>query len=131
MKVDRKYRNFARNLIEVSKENGFVSEARVAEVLRTLVEAKPRGLRQILEAYERGIIREIRFSTLSIEHAGELSTAAVNELKAGLEAEYGRPLALDMKPNPELIAGIRVRVGDDVIDHSVSGRLHLFQSHVR
>ncbi len=131
MKVNRKYRKFALNLVEVSKEHGLVSEARIAEVLRALVEAEPRGLRQILLAYEGVIVREICFSTLSIEHAGELSELAVEELKAHLEKEYDRPLALKMKSNPELIAGIRIRVGDDVIDHTVAGRLNLIQSHVR
>lgn len=123
MKLGRKYKNFARSLVAVSLENGLVSEDRVREILETLVQEKPRDLKQILRAYRWYIEREIRFSTARVEHAGELSEDSVSGLKKHLEADYGRSVSLELRQVPSLIAGIRIRIGDDVIDNSVAGRL--------
>jgi F-type H+-transporting ATPase subunit delta len=41
----------------------------------------------------------------------------------GLARQYGAELAVDYRKNPSLIGGLRIRVGDDVLDASVKGRL--------
>jgi F-type H+-transporting ATPase subunit delta len=131
MKIDRKYRYFAQSLVEASMEDGLVSEAKVREVLDGLVQANPRGLKMILQAYQQGIAREIRFSTAQIEHAGELPEAEVEKIKAHLESEYRRPIRIQLHAKPDLIAGLRIRIGDDVIDNTVKNRLIHFQNQVR
>jgi len=42
---------------------------------------------------------------------------------AQLQAIYRRPVAVEFHVNPALIGGVRVRIGSDVWDGSVSGRL--------
>jgi F-type H+-transporting ATPase subunit delta len=44
-------------------------------------------------------------------------------LQAGLNALYGRELKVNLTVDPELIGGIRVQVGDEVLDASVVTRL--------
>jgi F-type H+-transporting ATPase subunit delta len=41
----------------------------------------------------------------------------------GLERQYGRPVHLNIVVDPDVIGGIRVEIGDDVIDGTVSSRL--------
>jgi F-type H+-transporting ATPase subunit delta len=58
-----------------------------------------------------------------IESAVELDEATRLRVVAGLSKYYGEGLNVTTKVNPELVGGLRIRVGDDVLDGSVQGRL--------
>jgi F-type H+-transporting ATPase subunit delta len=64
-------------------------------------------------------------STLSatVETAFKLSTAELSEIQALLEKKYGRSVKATPVLNEALIGGVRISVGDEVIDASVSGKL--------
>ena len=49
--------------------------------------------------------------------------AALGDVKLSLEKHFGRKLNLAVALQPELIGGIRVVVGDEVLDTSVKARL--------
>ncbi|MEQ1658258.1 MAG: F0F1 ATP synthase subunit delta [Hylemonella sp.] len=49
--------------------------------------------------------------------------AALVDVKATLEKRFGRKLNVSVELQPELIGGIRVVVGDEVLDTSVKARL--------
>jgi F-type H+-transporting ATPase subunit delta len=49
--------------------------------------------------------------------------AALGGVSAALEKRFGRKLNLSVKEDPSLIGGIRVVVGDEVLDTSVKARL--------
>jgi len=49
--------------------------------------------------------------------------AALADVKATLEKRFGRKLNVSVELQPELIGGIRVVVGDEVLDTSVKARL--------
>jgi len=40
-----------------------------------------------------------------------------------MSKKYGRAITVSTRANPELLAGLRVHVGDDVYESSVSGQL--------
>ena len=52
-----------------------------------------------------------------------IDAAAMDNLRATLEKRFGRKLNLSVELQPELIGGIRVVVGDEVLDTSVRARL--------
>jgi F-type H+-transporting ATPase subunit delta len=52
-----------------------------------------------------------------------LDASQHDQLQKSLNAKYGRQLALEFSLKPELLGGIRVRVGSDVWDGSVKARL--------
>ncbi|MBU3694520.1 MAG: F0F1 ATP synthase subunit delta [Rhodocyclaceae bacterium] len=52
-----------------------------------------------------------------------LSDAEARDLTALLESRYGRKVNVTSTIDPELIGGVRIAVGDEVIDASVRGRL--------
>ena len=56
-----------------------------------------------------------------------LSEAQTSRLQTGLNALYGRDLKINMNVDPALIGGIRIQVGDEVVDASVAGRLGQLQ----
>ena len=58
-----------------------------------------------------------------VESATSLSIEQTTRLTAALTKIYGRPVSVHVLVQPELHGGIKVRVGDEVIDGSVAGRL--------
>lgn len=58
-----------------------------------------------------------------VETALPLSEAETERLVAGLSRVYGRNVTVHLVVEPSLTGGLRVRVGDEVIDGSVAGRL--------
>jgi F-type H+-transporting ATPase subunit delta len=58
-----------------------------------------------------------------ITSAIELSDSEMDELRKRLTAEYGAGLTISFAVDPSLMGGLRVRVGDRLIDNSVATRL--------
>jgi F-type H+-transporting ATPase subunit delta len=58
-----------------------------------------------------------------VHSAFPLDAAALADLSGVLEKRFGRKLNLQVELQPELIGGIRVVVGDEVLDTSIKARL--------
>ena len=85
----------------------------------------PRG-RKPVEAIDRAqeIVADATGRLVAVvETARPLSADQANAVSARLEAAYGRKIALNQVIEPDLVAGLRITVGDDVIDGSVRARL--------
>lgn len=63
-----------------------------------------------------------------IETAFPLSDAEVNDLLAALAKRFGTGLRPSVQVNPALIGGVRIAVGDQVLDSSVRARLNQMQT---
>lgn len=58
-----------------------------------------------------------------VASAYALSDQETGDLKSLLESRYGRKVNVSSTIDPDLIGGVRIAVGDEVIDASVRGRL--------
>lgn len=58
-----------------------------------------------------------------VRTARELSDTERSRLADALSAQYGRPVHLNVEVEPALLGGLRVEIGDDVIDGTVVARL--------
>jgi len=124
MKRDKKITQLAKKLVELSKDaQGVVTEAGVGAVLASLKQAEMRNYLPVLKSYMSYLRREVALQTAVVSTPGSLSAQALQEISAKYTAIYGRSVTAEVKVDPSLIAGVRVRVGDDVYDASVSGRL--------
>jgi F-type H+-transporting ATPase subunit delta len=70
---------------------------------------------------------EVEKRTATIETAIELSAKAGQEIIANLKRRYGSDLTARFVVSPELLGGMRIRVGSDVWDSSVRNRLQRLQ----
>ena len=96
----------AANLLQVVLENGrFVALPEIAAQFAALVNA------------QGGV------SDAQVESAFPMDDAQLSEVVATLERRFGRRLQASVQVRPELIGGIRVTVGDEVLDTSVKARL--------
>ena len=62
-------------------------------------------------------------SDATVFSAFAIDSAVLADVSVLLEKRFGRKLNLQVKLQPELIGGIRVVVGDEVLDTSVKARL--------
>jgi F-type H+-transporting ATPase subunit delta len=51
-------------------------------------------------------------------------------LSSALEAHYGKPVTLQLVQDPAVMGGIRIQVGDEVVDGTVLRRLDEARRHV-
>ena len=113
----------AKKLVELSKEDGVVTEARVSEVLTGLKLMKRRNYLIILKTYLVRLRRELALQTAVVSTHNLISDKTLEEISAKYSAIYGRPIRAEVEKDNSLIAGVRVRVGDDLYDASLAGRL--------
>ena len=123
MKITKEARRTSRQLFRACMADGKLDESRVRTVVSSVSQSKPRGYIGILDAFARLVANEVDRQRALVESAAALTPATQNELQASLSKKYGRPLSLDFNVNPELLGGIRVKVGSDVWDGSVKARL--------
>jgi F-type H+-transporting ATPase subunit delta len=123
MKISKEARRTSRQLFRVCMVDGKLDESRVRTVVNGVASSKPRGYIGMLDAFSRLVANEVSRQRALVESASALSPATQSELQASLSKKYGRQLTLDFSVNPELLGGIRVKVGSDVWDGSVKARL--------
>ena len=120
--------------------NPSVTQEQTFELFSSVVQGElpPAGknfLRTVIDNRRIGVLPEIasQFRALKNARAGSsdatvysafpLGGAELANLTATLEKRFGRKLNLKVELEPELIGGIRVVVGDEVLDTSVKARL--------
>lgn len=96
----------------------------VKKFIVTLIENRRLTLLpQIAEQFEALKARAEGVLDAVVESAYALDDAMQADLIATLTKKYGKTVRIEVRVVPELIGGVRVLVGDDVIDASVSGKL--------
>ena len=107
----------------MSVVDGVVSEDRVAGVLAYIEKHRPANPVKLLRAYHRFVATELAKGQALVEHSGPVTDSLLAAIAAAMTKKYGRGVTATAKPSPELLAGIRVRVGDDVYEASVASQL--------
>jgi F-type H+-transporting ATPase subunit delta len=76
-----------------------------------------------LQGYVEQAAAALEEGVATVTTARELSQDEQQRLAAALGKQYGKDIALHVVVDPALIGGVRVEIGDDVIDGSVVSRL--------
>ncbi len=121
--IPAKIRAYVKQLVQLSLVDGRVSAGQVAGVLEYLEKNPPARPQAVLAAYHKLIAVELAKGEARVEHAGPVAADALSAIAAALGQRYGRPVTAVATPNPSLFAGLRVRIGDDVYESSVSSQL--------
>ena len=101
------------------------SSAQSLAILNHLVQ-QPRGRRigGLIRTAASIVADQAGLAVATITSAAPISAAQVDRLRVGLSKSYGRDLEVNLVVDPSIVGGIRVQVGDDVIDGSVSTRIN-------
>jgi F-type H+-transporting ATPase subunit delta len=123
MAAKKQTQQLARQLFKLSFENGQITAERVAGVLGYVEKIQPPQMVAVLKAYQRLVATELGRGLAVVEHAGAVSPSVLQAIAAQLTKKYARPVTTTAKANPALLAGLRVRIGDDIYENSVSSQL--------
>jgi F-type H+-transporting ATPase subunit delta len=99
----------------------------VRSLVDSLIAKKPRNYIDVLKNYRRLLRLELEKRRARVETASGLDSTTSSELVANLKKKYGNDLTADFVVNPELLGGMRIRVGSDVWDGTVRNRLERLQ----
>jgi F-type H+-transporting ATPase subunit delta len=127
MKINREIRQLSREMLRASFTDGQLDTGRISSLVDSLIARKPRHYIDILKNYRRLLRLELEKRRARIETANEMDSATSSELVSNLKKKYGTDLTTEVVVNPELLGGMRIRVGSDVWDGTVRNRLERLQ----
>jgi F-type H+-transporting ATPase subunit delta len=76
-----------------------------------------------MEEYQKVAAAHRNRLVATVRVAREIGEVEQQRLAGVLAGQYGRPVHLNVVVDPEVLGGMRVEIGDDVIDGTVSSRL--------
>lgn len=126
----KQIQQLSRQFFKLSFADGALSAERVSGVLEYIEKHRPAHVAAVLKAYHRLVAAEVARGQAVVEHAGQVSDAALASIGSAMTKRYGRKVTTVAKKNDALIAGVRIRVGDDSYESSVAGQLAALASSV-
>ncbi len=127
MKISKQAKRDAKQLFRSCKVSGLPDENRVRQTVGAVIAKKPRGYVAILSHLHRLVKLDLERRTARVESAVAAPEGLKSSLTANLTRRYGPGLDIWFGTNPELIGGLRVKVGSDVFDGSIRARLNALE----
>jgi F-type H+-transporting ATPase subunit delta len=123
MKITKQVRRDAKQLFRSSLANGLLDEDRARKIVAQVVAQKPRGYFGILTHFQRLLKLDMERRNAVVESAVPVASELQASVTSELVKMYGNGLNISFTQNPDLIGGLRIKVGSDVFDGSVKARL--------
>jgi len=97
---------------------------RAANLLRTVIDnGRLAALPEVARQFQALVDAETGIAQATIQSAFPIGEADLAELRSTMEKRFGRRLETTVVVDPSLIGGVRVVVGDEVLDTSIRARL--------
>jgi F-type H+-transporting ATPase subunit delta len=119
----KKAQQLARQLFKLSLVNGTVSAGQVAGALAYVEKHRPANPVLVLKNYQRLIARELAKSRALVDHAGPVAESILASIAGAFSQKYKRIITVSARHDARLIAGLRIRIGDDVYESSIASQL--------
>ena len=127
MKISKEARKVSREMFRNSFTSNKLDEEKISEMVQSVIAKKPRHFVDMLKDYQRLLKLEVDKRHAVIESATPLNRSIGDQIVSNLKARYGEDLTTEFRTNPELLGGLRIKVGSDVWDGSVKNRLNQLQ----
>ncbi len=127
MKINKEIRRLSRAMLRASFTDGQLDPGRIVSLVDSLIARKPRNYVDVLKNYRRLLRLEVEKRRARIETASDLDREASSKVIENLKKRYGDDLTTEFVVNPQLLGGMRIRVGSDVWDGTVRNRLERLQ----
>lgn len=123
-----KQRRLAKSLLQLSlSDDGIIKRNSVEEILESLRVSRPTGLVTILRLFLHQLRLHEYTYLARVEYGGKEGEKLSEKILEKLNQNSSKALDLTIIDNPKLIAGCKIRLGDDVYENSISDRLNNLQ----
>lgn len=123
MRLSQRIISQARRLYKGCFVNGELNESRLLKLVDQLVRRRQRASLQLIYAIYHFVRLEEARRTAKVMTASKIDEATKNEFRLLLQRRFPGIKRIEFAVIPELIGGVRIRVGSQVIDASVCGQL--------
>lgn len=130
MKKDRQLLKLVNDLLEISFADGKIVEKNVAKTIKVLKSLPASKSIFALSEYLKRLKRKEREHTMYIETAIPLSDSQVNEMKKIMEKKI-RITKVLVNMNPEILGGFKLKIGDQIWDESILGKIGQVKEAIR
>lgn len=104
--------------------SGKVSDGALRIVVHLVQNARGRRIGSMLKEAASIVADQNGYGLATVTVASTLSDASIKRLEKSLTASYGKTVKLNIVIDPAVLGGMRIQIGDDVIDGSVASRLN-------
>jgi F-type H+-transporting ATPase subunit delta len=127
MKLNKEIRQLSRKMLQASFTDGQLDRGRISSLVDSVIAQKPRNYIDVLKNYKRLLRLELEKRQATVETSSEVDATVRSEIVANLKSKDGNDLSTEFHIDPQLLGGMRIRVGNDVWDGSVRNRLERLQ----
>lgn len=100
-----------------------VSPQTLAIVHQLVLQPRGRRIGELLSSSASVVADQSGLAIATVTSAAPIGAAQLGRLQKGLASSYGREIKINLVVDPSIIGGLRVQVGDDVIDGTVARKL--------
>lgn len=122
MKDKKKLKKIAAKSVTLLHNKGKASQENIEGVVKHLQTLPRAQAIYTISKFIKGLRRKSKEGTAIIESVFPLSKTQMNSIVEKLKEEFFIT-GVENKVNPEILGGIKVRIGDTVLDYSVNNKL--------
>lgn len=121
MKKSKELQKLARQLSELSFKDGKILDSKVGKSIKVLKTLPKYAAIEALSEYLNDLKRKVREHTMYIDTVVPLSPAQIQAFKKNVKNMTITKVLVNI--DPEILGGFKMRIGDELLDGSVSGRI--------
>lgn len=130
MKVSKDALRTARQFLRLTLRNGNLDLPAAKTIVEKVIADKPRNYLGILTSFQRLLRLEMEKRHAIVESATPLPETEQVTVTADLQLRHGSDITTEFRTNPDLLGGIRIKLGSTVWDGSVKSRLEALRDKV-
>ncbi len=123
MKKDKQLQKLIKQLINISFKDGKILESQVLKSIKALKSLPKNKAIQGLTEYLKQLKRIERQHTMFLETTTTLTSSQIIQAKKIVEKNY-KITKIQVKINPDILGGFKLRVGDEIWDESVLSKIN-------
>ena len=121
MKNKKQLKKIVQKMIDASIKDGILKEKVALGFIKEIKKQPLSTAIFLLTEFKKGLKLKLSKHTLLIESAVSLSPLQVNKIKNELKM-FEKIVKTEIKINPNLVAGLKIKLGDMVIDDTLKAR---------
>lgn len=123
MKINKEVRRSGKQLFRACFVDDQFDQKKALSLVQLVIVAKPRHFVAILTYFGRLVRLETEKRTATIDTCKALEKRIEEEVRGQIKKRYPQVLRTQFQVDPGLLGGMRIRVGSDVWDGTIRGRL--------